>query len=358
MVLSAGVVPCAFISGVIGQFFRQFAVTIAISTIISAFNSLTLSPALAVLLLKPRSSGHGEALPRIGLAAAGIWAGSQYLAPWLPQWIPVALDDLPLGLGSPWPWIAGAIGGVVVWFAAGLINAALLFVFRVFNAGFNLLTGGYVATVGLMLRTSVIVLILYAGLMVLTYKMFSDTPTGFIPSHDKGYLIVNVRLPDSASLARTEETMHAIERLAGNVSGVSHTVAIAGQSLLMSANAPNFGSMYVMLDEFHERAAEHRTADVIADELKLLFENEVRDGEVNILGAPPIDGLGTAGGFKIVIEDRADTGLPASRRSAPTSSSKGPTHTPCATCSPAFARIRPGCTWTSIAPRSRRWTSR
>jgi multidrug efflux pump len=311
LVLTAVFVPCAFISGVIGQFFRQFAVTIAISTIISAFNSLTLSPALAVLLLRPRSSGHGEALPRIGLAIAGIWAGSQYLAPWLPIWFPAALNDLPLGLGSPWPWIGGAIGGVVVWFTAGLINAGLLFVFRVFNAGFNLLTGGYVATVGFMLRTSLVVLVLYGGLMVLTYKMFAETPTGFIPSHDKGYLIVNVRLPDSASLARTEETMHAIEELAGKVEGVSHTVAIAGQSLLLGANAPNFGSMYVMLDEFHERAPHHLTADVIADELKVLFENEVRDGEVNILGAPPIDGLGTAGGFKIVIEDRADTGLPA-----------------------------------------------
>jgi multidrug efflux pump subunit AcrB len=311
LVLTAVFIPCAFISGVIGQFFRQFAVTIAISTIISAFNSLTLSPALAVLLLRPRSSGHGEALPRFGLALAGVWAGSQYLAPWLPQWIPVVLNDMPLGLGSPWPWIGGAIGGVGAWFASGLINAVLLLIFRVFNAGFNVLTGGYVATVSFMLRTSLIVLILYGGLMVLTYKMFADTPTGFIPSHDKGYLIVNVRLPDSASLARTEEAMHDIEELAGKVSGVSHTVAIAGQSLLMGANAPNFGSMYVMLDEFHERAHDHRTADVIAEELKELFEAEVGDGEVNILGAPPIDGLGTAGGFKIVIEDRADTGLPA-----------------------------------------------
>ena len=101
LVLGAVFVPCAFISGVIGQFFRQFAVTIAISTIISAFNSLTLSPALAVLLLKPRSSGHGEALPRIGLAAAGIWAGSQYLAPWLPQWIPVALMTCRWGWARP-----------------------------------------------------------------------------------------------------------------------------------------------------------------------------------------------------------------------------------------------------------------
>ncbi len=96
--------------------------------------------------------------------------------------------------------------------------------------------------------------------------------------------------------------MTSIERLAADLPGVSHTVAIAGQSLLMGANAPNFGSMYVMLDEFHDRAEHHRTADVIAAELKELFEREISDGEVNILGAPPIDGLGTAGGFKIVLE--------------------------------------------------------
>ena len=311
LVLTAVFIPCAFISGVIGQFFRQFAVTIAISTIISAFNSLTLSPALAVLLLRPRSSGHGEALPRIGLAIVGVWLGSQYLSPWLQEFIPLVLADLPAGLGSPWPWIGGLVGGLAAWFTAGWINAALLFVFRVFNRGFNLLTGGYVATVGFMLRTSIVVLVLYGGLMVLTYDMFARTPTGFIPQHDKGYLIVNVRLPDSSSLARTQETMRAVEKLADELPGVSHTVAIAGQSLLLGANAPNFGSMYVMLDEFHERAEHGRTADSIAAELREIFEREVTDGEINILGAPPIDGLGTAGGFKIVIEDRADTGLPA-----------------------------------------------
>ena len=158
---------------------------------------------------------------------------------------------------------------------------------------------------------SVLVLVGYAALMVLTYKTFNETPTGFIPSHDKGYLIVNVRLPDSASLARTQSTMNTIETLAVALPGVSHTVAIAGQSLLMGANAPNFGSMYVMLDEFHHRAGTDLSADHIAAQLKEIFDREVKDGEINILGAPPIDGLGTAGGFKIVIEDRGDAGLAA-----------------------------------------------
>jgi multidrug efflux pump len=311
LVLTAVFIPCAFISGVIGQFFRQFAVTIAISTIISAFNSLTLSPALAVLLLRPRSSGHGEALPRLGLAIAGAWGGARLLAPYLEEWIATPLADLPLGLGSPWPWIGGAIGAVSIWFTSGLINAALLWVFRVFNYGFNLLTSGYVTSVSFLLRISIIVLVLYAGLTVLTFKVFTETPSGFIPSHDKGYLIVNVRLPDSASLERTQVVMKTIESIADARPGVSHTVAIAGQSLLLGANAPNFGSMYVMLDEFHDRALGGLTADVIAGQLKELFEEQVHDGEINILGAPPIDGLGTAGGFKIVIEDRSDSGITA-----------------------------------------------
>ncbi len=127
LVLTAVFVPCAFISGVVGQFYRQFAVTIAISTIISAFNSLTLSPALAVLLLRPRSSGHGEALPRLGLALAGAWAGNQYLAPRLAEYytqnnIGPPLE-MPLELGSAWPWIGGALGAIAVWLAGGLINA-------------------------------------------------------------------------------------------------------------------------------------------------------------------------------------------------------------------------------------------
>ena len=103
--------------------------------------------------------------------------------------------------------------------------------------------------------------------------------------------------------------MAKIEHLAGSIAGVRHTVALAGQSLLLNANAPNFGSMYVMLDEFHDRVARHRTADGIAEELRQLFQREVQDADINILGAPPIEGLGTAGGFKIVIQDRGDNGL-------------------------------------------------
>ena len=154
-----------------------------------------------------------------------------------------------------------------------------------------------------------LVLLIYGGMIYGTYYLFAITPTGFIPAQDKGYLILNVRLADSASLERTQQVMAKIETLAGRVSGVHHTVALAGQSLLLNANAPNFGSMYVMLDDFHDRIKSHRTADIVAEELRNLFLSEVENADVNILGAPPIEGLGTAGGFRIVVQDRGDNGL-------------------------------------------------
>jgi hydrophobe/amphiphile efflux-1 (HAE1) family protein len=162
-----------------------------------------------------------------------------------------------------------------------------------------------------MLRGSLLVLVVYGGLLYLTQSLFQTTPTGFIPAQDKGYLLVNVRLPDSASLDRTTHVMRRLETLAGDAPGVSHTVAIAGQSILLGANAPNFGTMYVMLDEFHARARQRLSGDTIAAQLRTAFEAEVSGGIVNVLGAPPIDGLGTAGGFKIIIEDRGDNGLKA-----------------------------------------------
>jgi len=315
LVLSAVFVPCAFITGVVGQFFRQFAVTIAISTVISAFNSLTLSPAMAVLLLRPRTNHTGtgkmsshEALPRPGLAIIAAWLGYAFLGPFVARQVE-PVDWLRSVDPTLWPWLAAAATVGVVWLTSGFINRALAFLFGGFNRGFNIATNGYVAIVGWMLKGSVVVLLIYAGMIYGTWHLFTVTPAGFIPPQDKGYLVLNVRLADSSSLERTQEIMANIEKLASKVPGVHHTVAIAGQSLLLNANAPNFGSMYVMLDEFHDRIATHRTADSIAEELRELFRDEVYDADIHILGAPPIEGLGTAGGFKIVIQDRGDNGL-------------------------------------------------
>ncbi len=308
LVLTAVFVPCAFITGIVGQFFRQFALTIAISTIISAFNSLTLSPALAVLLLRPKTQGHGEALPGWAIKAIFTWIGYAFLTGWLRTQFEPYLMRQGIDIG-PWlPGIASLVGLIAGWGFVRPINYALSWFFRIFNRAFNATTDAYVASVGWLLRGSFLVLCIYGGLLYLTYDLFVKTPTGFIPSQDKGYLLVNVRLPDSSSLDRTIQMMQRIEKIAGKTPGVNHTVAIAGQSVLLGANAPNFGSMYVMLKDFHERG-HHLTGDVIAARLKRALDEAVPDGLVNVLGAPPIDGLGTAGGFKIVIEDRGENGL-------------------------------------------------
>jgi hydrophobe/amphiphile efflux-1 (HAE1) family protein len=253
LVLCAVFVPCAFIGGITGQFFRQFAVTIAVSTVISAFNSLTLSPALAAILLKPRGSAR-----------------------------------------DPLTW---------------LLDVTLGWFFRLFNVTFNASTAIYTRMVGGLLRVSAIALVVYAGLLVLTYWEFNRVPAGFIPQQDKGYLLLNVQLPDSASVERTQRLMARIEALARQTPGVAHTVGISGQSLILGANAPNLGSMYVMLKGFEERRGSDLTADAIAAKLRERCRKEVRGAVVTAFGAPPIEGLGTTGGFKLIIEDRGNLGL-------------------------------------------------
>ncbi|HEX3726265.1 MAG TPA: efflux RND transporter permease subunit, partial [Pirellulales bacterium] len=253
LVLCAVFVPCAFLGGINGQFFRQFAVTIAVSTVISAFNSLTLSPALAAILLKP----HGTRR-------------------------------------DPLDW---------------LLNLTLGWFFRLFNAVFGTGTNIYTRVVASTLRISLVVLLIYGGLLGLTYWQFVVAPTGFIPQQDKGYLLLNVQLPDSASLERTERVISEIEELARHTPGVAHTVGIAGKSLILNANAPNLGSMYVLLEGFSERHAGHLSADAISDTLRKRCNQEVREALVTAFGAAPIDGLGTTGGFKLVIEDRGNLGL-------------------------------------------------
>ncbi|MFI5460061.1 MAG: efflux RND transporter permease subunit [Isosphaerales bacterium] len=318
LVLTAVFIPCAFITGISGQFYRQFALTIATSTVISAFNSLTLSPALSALLLKPRQKGVYQALPVLAFVALGAWAGYEYLGPPLAA---VTAGRLPAGLrGEVYAYTGPALGlllgALAGWIGSSTLNRILGWCFYIFNKGFDGAAGIYTRAVGGLLRVSALVLLLYAGLLGLTYWGFTHTPTGFIPSQDKGYLLVNVQLPDSSSLERTQKTMQQIEQIAGKLPGVSHTVAIAGTSILMNANAPNFGAMYVMLDEFHHRADHGLTGPVISARLQSELEDKIGEGSINVFEAPPVDGLGTAGGFKIVIQDRGDSGLPEIQRVA------------------------------------------
>ena len=312
LVLSAVFIPCAFISGITGQFFRQFALTIAVSTLISMFVSLTLSPALSALLLKPRREGAYEALPRLAFVLifgflAYMLAVSQSAAGVAQWWTGLAPNNSYMP--AAFPWVAAALGGIVGWFLAPLLNLILGWSFRMFNIGFKYSTSLYTRAVGLLLRVSALVLLVYAGLLFLTWFGFMHTPTGFIPPQDKGYLLVNVQLPPAASVSRTQQVMQKVEEIALKTPGISHTVGISGQSILLNANAPNFGAMYLMLDEFSNRTRSDLNGDAIATALQARLQDEIPDAVINIFGAPPIEGLGTAGGFKIIVEDRANEGL-------------------------------------------------
>ncbi len=318
LVLSAVFVPCAFISGITGQFFRQFALTIAVSTLISAFNSLTLSPALTALLLRPRDKGSAPPLPRLAFPLLGVllvwFVFAQPVIEWAEDLAEGLAPDQAATLRAALEWarpaLAGA-AGLLGWLLSRPLNAILGWSFRTFNAGFNLATTAYTRAVGGLLRVSVLVLVVYGGLLWLTYEGFAEAPKGFVPAQDKGYLLVNVQLPDSASLERTEAVMNRIEKIALKTPGVKHTVAIAGQSILLGANAPNFGALYLMLDDFHHRTGPGLSGEAIAARLQGVLQESIRDGLVQVFEAPAVEGLGTAGGFKIMIEDRTDSGLAA-----------------------------------------------
>lgn len=253
LVLMAVFIPCAFIAGITGQFFRQFAITIAFSTGLSAINSLTLSPALCALLLRQKKEQR---------------------------------DPLTL-----------LLNGILGWF------------FKLFNLGFTWTTAVYTRFVGVLLRLALIVLLVYAGMLYLTYLGFTRTPTGFIPAQDKGYLLVNVQLPDSASVERTEAVLAKLDKIALAIPGVGHTIGIGGQSFLLNAVGSNYGSMFVVLKPFEERHLPAEGADTVVAELRRRANAEIAEAVVAAFGAPAVDGLGNAGGFKFMVQDRASLGL-------------------------------------------------
>ncbi|MGH7221879.1 MAG: efflux RND transporter permease subunit, partial [Gemmataceae bacterium] len=322
LVLTAVFVPCTFISGIIGQFFRQFALTIAVSTLISAFNSLTLSPALSALLLKRRVKGHFEALPWFAFVPLGAWLGHKLVGHHLAAHVVDALhlqaSAAMLDLLRSWgPTLAGGLVGLVVGLLLGRpLNYLLGSLFQAFNRAFDFSTLLYTRFVSGLLRFSLLMLLLYGGLLALTWWGFTTTPTGFIPQQDKGYLLVNVQLPDAAAVTRTREIMQRIEETALQTEGVKHTVAISGQSILLGANASNFGALYLMLDEFDNRTRPDLSGEAIAATLQERLTREIPKAIINIFGAPPVEGLGTAGGFKIVVQDTGDSGLARLQKTA------------------------------------------
>ncbi|WKC36667.1 efflux RND transporter permease subunit [Ectopseudomonas chengduensis] len=252
LVLCAVFVPTAFISGLSGQFYQQFALTIAISTVISAINSLTLSPALAAILLKDHHAPK-DAFSR-------------------------GLDKL--------------FGG---------------WLFTPFNRMFERASNRYVGTVRRVLRGSSIAMLIYGGLLILGYLGFSSTPTGFVPQQDKQYLVAFAQLPDAATLDRTEVVIKRMSEIAGKHPGVENTVAFPGLSINGFTNSPNSGIVFVTLKDFSLRKDENMSAGAIAAELNGQF-SEIQEAYLAIFPPPPVQGLGTIGGFRLQIQDRGNLG--------------------------------------------------
>jgi multidrug efflux pump len=252
--LSAVFVPTAFVGGISGQFYRQFALTIAVATMLSAFNSLTLSPALCALLLQPEHA--------------------------VKDWF-----------GRLWDRFLGRF-------------------FAAFNRGFARMSHAYANAVGWLLHRSAIGLALYAVLLVMTAIGFRSVPTGFIPSQDKGYMIVAIQLPDGASLERTD----AVVRKAGEIilatPGVQFAVAFAGFSGATRANSSNAGAIFVGPKPFEERIAHGPTAPELLETLQQRLST-IREAQIFVIPPPPVQGLGTAGGFKVLVQDQGGRGARA-----------------------------------------------
>lgn len=337
LVLCAVFVPTAFMAGISGQFYKQFALTIAASTVISAFNSLTLSPALCAKLLKAHGHGddahtHNEALPRFGIAILAGLAATLMLTPRLAPVFGLSVpghgseaDISSADMQKTWALRAAlfAAGSVVGWIIAGPVNAVLGAFFRGFNWTFDRTIALYGNTVALFLRVSVIVLLIYGGLIGLTFLGFRAVPKGFIPQQDKGYLIVNAQLPDGASLERSDAVISRMTAMALKMEGVGHTISVPGYSILTGTNISNVGGMFVILAPFEERAGNAALgADRVAERLRKQFR-EIEEAETVLFGAPPIDGLGSTGGFKMQVEDRSGAGLEALQGAVANVISKG-----------------------------------
>ena len=181
--------------------------------------------------------------------------------------------------------------------------------FRLFNDAFARATSIYLRGVGMLLRTSVLVLVVYGGLLALTYQSYVHTPKGFVPTQDMGYLLLAMQLPDAASVERTTTLAQRVEKICATVPGVTNCVTYNGQSFLLSVNGSNFSSMFVGLDDFDKRQTPDLYADEIANQLREKLAREVPEATIAIVGAPPIRGVGRTGGFKFVVEDRGDLGL-------------------------------------------------
>src|SRR5262245_46600254 len=342
LVLSSVLLPSAFLGGITGQFFRQFALTISAAMIISAVNAMAMTPARAAWIFASRKPGeHGhqgkEALPWWSFALLGGLASVWLLTPTLGVWLGLSaaggggeatrggLKDSLLMWGV---YLVGFLPGVVAgmalgWFIIRPVNWALGQFFRAFNSLFERTARAYGETVGWGLRLSVIVLLIYVGLIGLTVFGFTRVPSGFVPSQDKGVLVVNVQLPDSASLERTVEAVAAVEKIALETPGAVHTASFAGQSFVLNAVSPNYATVFVNLAPFEERRGPALSGEAIAAQLRARFQREIPEARVLVFGRPAVPGLGNAGGFKLMVEATGDINLDALQAQADNLAAKG-----------------------------------
>ncbi len=248
VVLAAVFVPTAFIPGITGQFYQQFAVTIIVSTAISTFNSLTLSPALAALLLKP----HDAPKPKYLLTRGAAWFADR------------------------------------------------------FNAGFDRFSSGYAGTIKVLVGGKVMrlgMMLVFAGLLYGTYQAVESVPRGFIPQLDQGYAIVVVQLPDGASLNRTDEVVLRATEIVRNTPGVKNAVGFAGFSGATFTNATNSGVIFAAFEPFETRLEDNQPAGSIIGELYGGLQ-QIQEAFIIAIPPPPVRGVGNAGGFKLMLQER------------------------------------------------------
>jgi len=241
LVLSAVFIPVAFMGGIQGRMNMQFAITIAVSVLISAFNALTLSPALSALILKPKKPARG-----------------------------------PLGKFFAW-----------------------------FNKVFNKATGGYVNLSHHLVRKAFVSVAILVGFVLLSGVLGKKLPAGFLPNEDQGYFFVNVQLPDASSLQRTDAVCQKVDKILGDTKGVRYVTTIAGYSLLSGASAPYTAFYFVSLDPWDERKSEELHVDGLMRRINAEFRSQLPEANVFAFPPPAIQGLGTGGGFSLWIQDRS-----------------------------------------------------
>lgn len=315
LVLSSVFLPSAFLGGITGQFFRQFALTISVSMVISAINAMTMTPARASSVFGGREhGGHGakEALPWWSF---GLLGGS--LALWLlrplvvKQW-GLASDEQTISALTD--TIRSYAVDVVIFLIGALplgllgkkliipVNRVLAAVFGVFNKIFDAITAGYGRWTSRVLRVGIVSMVLYAGLVGLTFYGFTRVPGGFVPGQDRGYLLVNIALPDAASAERTLQVVEHAEEMIRKTPGIRDTISITGNSIVLNAFSPNYASMFVMLDPFEKRKASHLSSLAIGNQLQQSFQKQILEARINVFQPPAVSGLGSAGGFKMMVQ--------------------------------------------------------